>query len=418
MDKLLITGGARLHGEARISGAKNAALPILCAALLTREPVTFTNVPQLQDIRTLLALLEQMGVRIARDEAGGTVTLDASALDNPVAPYERVKTMRASILVLGPLLARCGEARVSLPGGCAIGARPVDQHIKGLQAMGAAIRVEHGYIHAEASRLKGARMFTDMVTVTGTENLMMAACLADGETVIENAAREPEVVDLANCLVSMGARISGAGTDVIRIRGVEALHGAIHRIMPDRIETGTYLCAAAAAGGDIRLTGTSSAYLDAVIDKLLDAGCEVDTEREAIRLRAPQRLNAVSIRTAPYPAFPTDMQAQFMAINCVAQGTAVIRETIFENRFMHAVELQRLGADIRIDGNTAVVTGVAQLEGATVMATDLRASAGLIIAALVAEGATTIERIYHLDRGYEHLEQKLAALGARVERVR
>ena len=416
MDKLLITGGTRLTGEARISGAKNAALPILCAALLTREPVTFTNVPQLQDIRTLLALIAQMGVKIDRDEAAGTVTLDAGELNNPVAPYERVKTMRASILVLGPLVARFGEARVSLPGGCAIGARPVDQHIKGLQAMGAQVKVEHGDIHAEVTRLKGARLFTDMVTVTGTENLMMAACLADGETVIENAAREPEVVDLAKCLMAMGARISGAGTDVIRVHGVDALHGATHQIMPDRIETGTYLCAAAATGGDIRLTGTSSAYLDIVVDKLLDAGCEIDMERDEIRLRAPGRLKAVSLRTAPYPAFPTDMQAQFMAINCVAEGTAVIRETIFENRFMHAVELQRLGADIRIDGNTAVVTGVARLDGATVMATDLRASASLVVAGLVAEGETLIERIYHLDRGYEHLEQKLSALGAQVRR--
>lgn len=416
MDKLLITGGTRLTGEARISGAKNAALPILCAALLTREPVTFTNVPQLQDIRTLLALIAQMGVKVARDEAAGTVTLDASGLNNPVAPYERVKTMRASILVLGPLVARCGEARVSLPGGCAIGARPVDQHIKGLQAMGAQVKVEHGDIHAEVTRLKGARLFTDMVTVTGTENLMMAACLAEGETVIENAAREPEVVDLAKCLMAMGARISGAGTDVIRVQGVDALHGTTHQIMPDRIETGTYLCAAAATGGDIRLTGTSSAYLDIVVDKLLDAGCEIDVDRDEIRLRAPERLKAVSLRTAPYPAFPTDMQAQFMAINCVAEGTAVIRETIFENRFMHAVELQRLGADIRIDGNTAVVTGVGRLDGATVMATDLRASASLVVAGLVAEGETLIERIYHLDRGYEHLEQKLSALGAQVRR--
>ncbi len=417
MDKLLIEGGSRLSGEVAISGAKNAALPILCAALLTREPVTFTNVPQLNDIGTLLKLIAQMGVKVERDVAAGTVTLDAAALDNPVAPYEQVKTMRASILVLGPLVARCGEARVSLPGGCAIGARPVDQHIKGLQAMGAEVRVEHGYVHATVPRLKGARLFTDMVTVTGTENLMMAACLADGETIIENAAREPEVVDLANCLVSMGARISGAGTDVIRIRGVERLHGTTHRIMPDRIETGTYLCAAAASGGEIRLTNTSSCYLDAVIDKLMDAGCEFGLERDAIRLRAPQRLNAVSIRTAPYPAFPTDMQAQFMAINCVASGAAMIRETIFENRFMHAVELQRLGADIRIDGNTAVVQGVARLEGATVMATDLRASASLVIAGLVAEGETVIERIYHLDRGYERLEDKLAALGARVRRL-
>ncbi|NMG43537.1 UDP-N-acetylglucosamine 1-carboxyvinyltransferase [Aromatoleum toluvorans] len=419
MDKLLIEGGARLTGETAISGAKNAALPILCAALLTREPVTFTNVPQLNDIGTLLKLLAQMGVKVSRgsgDDAG-TVTLDASALDNPVATYEMVKTMRASILVLGPLVARCGEAKVSLPGGCAIGARPVDQHIKGLQAMGAQVAVEHGYVHAKVPRLQGARLFTDMVTVTGTENLMMAACLADGETIIENAAREPEVVDLANCLVAMGARISGAGTDVIRIRGVERLSGATHRIMPDRIETGTYLCAAAATGGEIRLTRTSSAYLDIVIDKLMDAGCDVVSERDAIRLKAPRRLTSVSLRTSPYPAFPTDMQAQFMAINAVANGAAVIRETIFENRFMHAVELQRLGADIRIDGNTAMVQGVERLQGATVMATDLRASASLVIAGLVAEGETVIERIYHLDRGYERLEQKLADLGARVRRL-
>ena len=415
MDKLLIEGGNRLSGEVAISGAKNAALPILCAALLTSEPVTFTNVPQLNDIGTLLRLLGQMGVKVARD--GDVVTLQAAELDSPVAPYDMVKTMRASILVLGPLVARCGEAKVSLPGGCAIGARPVDQHIKGLQAMGAEVRVEHGYVHAQVPRLKGARLFTDMVTVTGTENLMMAACLADGETVIENAAREPEVVDLANCLVAMGAQISGAGSDVIRIRGVDRLHGATHRIMPDRIETGTYLCAAAVTGGDVRLTGTSTSYLDAVVDKLMDAGCEVVAERDAIRLKAPARLNAVSLRTAPYPAFPTDMQAQFMAINCVANGVAMIRETIFENRFMHAVELQRLGADIRIDGNTAVVQGVARLEGATVMATDLRASASLVVAGLVAEGETVIERIYHLDRGYEKLEAKLAALGAKVRRL-
>ncbi|PKO52305.1 MAG: UDP-N-acetylglucosamine 1-carboxyvinyltransferase, partial [Betaproteobacteria bacterium HGW-Betaproteobacteria-21] len=346
MDKLLIEGGYRLSGEVAISGAKNAALPILCAALLSAEPVTFTNVPQLKDIGTLLELLGQMGVKVARD--GGTITLDAAVVDNPVAPYEMVKTMRASILVLGPLVARCGEARVSLPGGCAIGARPVDQHIKGLQAMGAEVAVEHGYVHAKVPRLKGARLFTDMVTVTGTENLMMAACLADGDTVIENAAREPEIVDLANCLVAMGAQISGAGTDVIRIRGVDRLHGTTHRIMPDRIETGTYLCAAAVTGGEVRLTGTSSAYLDAVVDKLMDAGCDVVSERDAIRLKAPARLSAVSLRTSPYPAFPTDMQAQFMALNCVSNGVAMIRETIFENRFMHAVELQRLGADIRI----------------------------------------------------------------------
>ncbi|TCS72912.1 UDP-N-acetylglucosamine 1-carboxyvinyltransferase [Sulfuritortus calidifontis] len=420
MDKLIVEGGQRLTGEVAISGAKNAALPLLCACLLTREPVTFTNVPALNDIHTMLKLLEQMGVQVSRE--GDAVTLDASGLNNPVAPYELVKTMRASILVLGPLMARCGEAKVSLPGGCAIGARPVDQHIKGLQAMGAEVNVEHGYVHAKAVRLKGARLFTDMVTVTGTENLMMAACLAEGETVIENAAREPEVVDLAQCLTAMGARISGAGTDVIRIRGVDRLSGTRHRIMPDRIETGTFLCAAAATGGEVRLTGTSAGYLDAVVDKLLDAGCEIRSEKspscEAIQITAPRRLKAVSIRTAPYPAFPTDMQAQFMAINAVAEGSAVIRETIFENRFMHAVELIRLGADIKIDGNTAFVTGVERLQGATVMATDLRASASLVIAGLVAEGETHIERIYHLDRGYEKIEQKLTRLGARICRAK
>jgi UDP-N-acetylglucosamine 1-carboxyvinyltransferase len=418
MDKLVITGGARLTGEVAISGAKNAALPILCASLLSAEPLTLSNVPGLNDIGTMLKLLAQMGVKIERE--GDRVTLDASGLNNPVAPYELVKTMRASILVLGPLLARCHEAKVSLPGGCAIGARPVDQHIKGLLAMGAEIGVEHGYISAKAARLKGARLFTDMVTVTGTENLMMAACLADGETVIENAAREPEVVDLAKCLVSMGAQISGAGTDVIRIRGVERMHGASHRIMPDRIETGTFLCAAAATAGEVRLTGTSTGYLDAVVDKLMDAGCEITGEKtpshESIHIIAPARLKAVSIRTAPYPGFPTDMQAQFMAINAVADGTAVIRETIFENRFMHAVELQRLGADIKIDGNTAVMKGVDKLQGATVMATDLRASASLVIAGLVADGDTHIERIYHLDRGYDRIEAKLTALGAAIRR--
>ena len=416
MDKLLIEGGSPLRGEIPISGAKNAALPILTAALLTAEPVTFTNVPELNDIATMLRLVAQMGVKVER--SGDTITLDASGLENPVAPYELVKTMRASILVLGPLVARFGQAQVSLPGGCAIGARPVDQHIKGLTAMGAQISVEQGYVHAKCARLSGARLFTDMVTVTGTENLMMAACLADGETVIENAAREPEVVDLANCLIAMGAQISGAGSDVIRIRGVAKLHGTRYRIMPDRIETGTYLCAAAATGGDVRLTGTSAAYLDSVVDKLMDAGCEITTERDAISLKAPQRLRAVSIRTAPYPAFPTDMQAQFMAINSVAEGTSIVRETIFENRFMHAVELIRLGADIRIDGNTAVIQGVEKLNGATVMATDLRASASLVIAGLAARGETLVDRIYHLDRGYEGLDRKLSSLGARVRRVK
>jgi UDP-N-acetylglucosamine 1-carboxyvinyltransferase len=415
LDWLLIEGGGALKGETTISGAKNAALPLLTAALLTRDPVTLANVPDLNDVTTMLKLLFQMGVKVDRD--GDSVTLDASALDNPVAPYEMVKTMRASILVLGPLVARTGEARVSLPGGCAIGARPVDQHIKGLQAMGAEISVEHGYVHAKSPCLRGAHLFTDMVTVTGTENLMMAACLAKGETVIENAAREPEVVDLANCLIAMGARIVGAGTDVIHIVGVDRLHGTTHRIMPDRIETGTYLCAAAATGGEIRLRGTSAIYLEAVIDKLTDAGCQIVVEPEAICLKAPVRLSAVSIRTAPYPAFPTDMQAQFMAISAVAAGTTIIRETIFENRYMHAVELIRLGADIKIDGNTAVVKGVDKLDGATVMATDLRASAGLVIAGLVAQGETLVDRIYHLDRGYEALDQKLSALGARVRRV-
>ncbi len=412
----MITGGTPLAGEVAMSGAKNAALPIICACLLSSEPLRLTNVPKLNDIGTMLRLIEQMGVRVERGD--GTLVLDSSGLNNPTAPYELVKTMRASILVLGPLVARCGEAKVSLPGGCAIGARPVDQHIKGLQAMGAEIHVEQGYVLAKAARLKGARMVTDMVTVTGTENLMMAAVLADGETVIENAAREPEVVDLANCLIAMGAQISGAGTDHIVIRGVERLHGATHAIMPDRIETGTYLCAAAATGGNVRLTNTSADYLDAVIHKLLETGCDVSAEGHTISLKAPQRLKAVGIRTEPYPAFPTDMQAQFMAINAVADGSAVIRETIFENRFMHAVELIRLGADIKIDGNNALVTGVPKLDGATVMATDLRASASLVIAGLVAQGETLIERIYHLDRGYEDIGEKLSALGASVKRVK
>ena len=416
MDKLLIQGGSPLFGEVTISGAKNAALPILCSSLLVGEPMRFTNVPHLNDISTMLRLIGQMGVEVTMDGNDGLV-LDGGGLNNPLAPYDMVKTMRASILVLGPLLARCGEAKVSLPGGCAIGARPVDQHIKGLQAMGAEISVEHGYVHARAKRLHGARIVTDMVTVTGTENLMMAAVLAEGETMIENAAREPEVVDLANCLIAMGANISGAGTDRIRVIGVERLHGAAHAIMPDRIETGTYLCAAAATGGDIRLTNTSAGLLDAVIQKLIEAGCEISSDADSISLKAPSRLKAVSVRTEPYPAFPTDMQAQFMAINSIAEGAAVIRETIFENRFMHAVELIRLGADIKIDGNNALVTGVPRLEGATVMATDLRASASLVIAGLVAQGETLIDRIYHLDRGYERLEEKLARLGASIERV-
>ena len=416
MDKLLIRGGVPLSGEVRISGAKNAALPIMCAALLSAAPLRLTNVPHLRDVTTLLNLLGGMGVVVSLDEKLG-FELDAGRLHTPLAPYEMVKTMRASILVLGPLLARCGEARVSLPGGCAIGQRPVDLHIKGLQAMGADIRVEHGYIIARARRLKGARIFTDLVTVTGTENLMMAACLAEGTTVIENAAREPEVVDLSNCLKAMGANIEGAGSDMITIEGVNALAGAAHRIMPDRIETGTFLAAAAATGGSVRLRNTSARILEAVVDKLREAGAKITAEDDAIVLEMDGPPVSVNLRTSPYPAFPTDMQAQFMALDCIGRGTAVLTETIFENRFMHALELQRMGANIEISGNTAVVKGVPQLDGATVMATDLRASASLVIAGLVARGETVVERIYHLDRGYECIEEKLSQLGARIKRI-
>ncbi|MCX7946117.1 MAG: UDP-N-acetylglucosamine 1-carboxyvinyltransferase [Hydrogenophilus sp.] len=415
MEKLRITGGRRLVGEVACSGAKNAVLPMMCAALLTREPVTLTHVPELQDVATLLSLLERMGVSVQR--SGDTVTLCARTIDSPTAPYELVKAMRASILVLGPLVARAGEAVVSLPGGCAIGARPVDQHLKGLAAMGAEVRVEHGDIHACARRLRGARIVFDVVTVTGTENLLMAATLAEGVTVIENAAREPEVQDLARLLVAMGAEIDGIGSDTLVVRGVERLHGATYRVMSDRIEAGTYLCAVAITGGEVVLTDAPARALDAVIHKLREAGCSVEVGEDWLRLVAPRRLRAVDLRTAPYPGFPTDMQAQFMALDSVAMGSAVIRETIFENRFMHAVELQRLGANIHIDGATAVVTGVEGLQGATVMATDLRASAGLVIAGLVAEGETVIEQLHHLDRGYERLEAKLASLGAAVARV-
>jgi UDP-N-acetylglucosamine 1-carboxyvinyltransferase len=416
MDKLVIDGGIPLAGEVRISGAKNAALPLMCAALLTREPLRLGNIPQLKDVSTMLRLLGQMGVDVSLDERLG-VELCAERLANPVASYDLVKTMRASILVLGPLLARCGEARVSLPGGCAIGLRPVDLHIKGLQAMGAEVAVEEGYIVARSGRLKGARIVMDLVTVTGTENLMMAACLAQGTTVLENAAREPEVLDLARCLGAMGARISGAGSDVITIEGVERLSGARHQIMPDRIETGTYLVAAAATRGRVRLHGTDAKILDAVLEKLREAGARLETGPDTISLTMGERPRSVSLRTAPYPAFPTDMQAQFMALNCIAEGAAVITETIFENRFMHALEMQRLGADIEISGSTAVVRGVPRLQGATVMATDLRASASLVIAGLAAEGRTTVDRIYHLDRGYECIEEKLAQLGARIRRA-
>ena len=416
MDKLRITGGRALEGEIRISGAKNAALPIMCASLLTAKPLTLTNVPALRDVSTMARLLGQMGLRV--ESSPEHVVLHAPSIEDPTASYDLVKTMRASVLVLGPLLARCGRAKVSLPGGCAIGARPVDQHVKGLEAMGATIAIEHGYMHATAERLHGARIVMELVTVTGTENLMMAAALAEGETLIENAAREPEVVDLAHCLTAMGAKIEGAGTAVIRIHGVRTLGGAEHRVMPDRIETGTYLAAAAATGGKVRLTGAAPDSLDATLEKLRDAGAKVTVAESSIELEAAQRPNSVSVRTAPYPGFATDMQAQFMALATVARGTAVITETIFENRFMHALEMQRLGADIQLEGNTAVVNGVARLQGARVMATDLRASAGLVIAGLVAEGETLVDRIYHLDRGYEALETKLAALGARVQRLR
>lgn len=416
MSKLRITGGRALEGVARVSGAKNAALPIMCAALLSAERLSLSNVPNLMDVSTMAKLLAQMGVAIERG-VGGTMVLSAAAISDPAAPYELVRTMRASILVLGPLLARCGRARVSLPGGCAIGQRPVDQHLKGLAAMGVAISVEHGYIHAEVGRLTGARIVMEVVTVTGTENLMMAATLAEGTTILENAAREPEVVDLANCLAAMGARIKGAGTDTICVEGVARLGGADYTVMPDRIETGTYLAAAAASGGKIKLVDAAPRTLDATLDKLREAGARIECTDNTIELEMARRPDAVSLRTAPYPGFATDMQAQFMALDAIASGTAVITENIFENRFMHALELQRLGAEISIQGSTAVVRGVERLQGAKVMATDLRASASLVIAALVAEGETLIDRIYHLDRGYESLEQKLCGLGASVVRV-
>ena len=416
VDKLVIQGGVPLSGEVRISGAKNAALPILCAAILSADTLRVQNVPHLRDVTTMLTLLGQMGVAVSLDEKMG-VELTAAGLANPVAPYELVKTMRASVLVLGPLLARFGEARVSLPGGCAIGQRPVDQHIKGLEALGADIRIEEGYIHASAGRLRGARLVMDLVTVTGTENLMMAAALAEGTTVIENAAREPEVVDLANCLNAMGARVRGAGSDVITIEGVERLHGADYRVMPDRIETGTFLVAAAATGGRVKLKGARADILDSVMGKLREAGATIETADDWISLSIDGKPKAINLRTAPYPAFPTDMQAQFMALNAVAQGTALMTETIFENRFMHVQELQRLGAEIEVEGNTAVVRGVSRLQGASVMATDLRASASLVLAGLVANGETTVDRVYHLDRGYECIEEKLGQLGARIKRA-
>ena len=423
MDKLLIRGGRSLRGEVLVSGAKNAALPQLCAALLTAEPVTLRNVPQLQDVSTMLTLIRNMGVSVERSE-DGTVRIDASALNSPEAPYELVKTMRASVLALGPLLARFGEATVSLPGGCAIGSRPVDQHIKGMAAMGAEIVVEHGYIIAKLpagkTRLKGARITTDMVTVTGTENFLMAAALAEGETVLENAAQEPEIGDLAEMLIAMGAQIEGHGTSRIRIQGVEKLHGCTHRVVADRIEAGTFLCAVAAAGGDVVLRHGRADHLDAVIEKLREAGVTVQAVEGGIRVQSQggSALKAQGFRTTEYPGFPTDMQAQFMALNCIAQGTATVTETIFENRFMHVNELVRLGAKIQVDGKVAVIEGVTRLSGATVMATDLRASASLVIAGLVADGETVVDRIYHLDRGYDCMEAKLRGIGADIERVK
>jgi len=424
MDKLLIRGGRKLTGEVPISGAKNAALPELCAALLASEPVQLHNVPGLQDVATMLKLVRNMGVEVQR-QSDGSVHLNASSLTRPEAPYDLVKTMRASVLALGPLIARFGHARVSLPGGCAIGSRPVDQHLKGLAAMGADIVVEHGYMVARLGaglkRLHGARIATDMVTVTGTENFLMAAALADGETILENAAQEPEIPDLAEMLIKMGARIEGHGSSRIRIQGVEALHGCSHHVVADRIETGTFLCAVAATGGDVLLRNGRADHLNAVIDKLRDAGVTVEAVDGGIRVHASEPaykyLRAQSFRTTEYPGFPTDMQAQFMALNCIAQGPSKVTETIFENRFMHVNELVRLGANIQIDGKVAVIEGVRQLSGANVMATDLRASASLVIAGLVAEGETVVDRIYHLDRGYDHMETKLRALGADVERV-
>jgi len=426
MDKLKIRGGNALAGTVTISGAKNAALPELCAALLSDQPVTLTNVPRLQDVSTMLKLIRNMGVSAEQGAPGqpdaGTVRLDPSGLNNPQAPYELVKTMRASVLALGPLLARFGHATVSLPGGCAIGSRPVDQHIKGLQAMGADIVVEHGYMVAKLAagltRLKGCHITTDMVTVTGTENFMMAAALADGETILENAAQEPEIGDLAEMLISMGARIEGHGTRRIRIQGVARLHGATHQVVADRIETGTFLCAVAAAGGDVVLRHGRSDHLEVVIDKLREAGATVTAGEGFIRIVSQGRLKAQSFRTTEYPGFPTDMQAQFMALNAISHGASKVTETIFENRFMHVNEMVRLGAKIQIDGKVALLEGVEKLSGATVMATDLRASASLVIAGLVAEGETVVERIYHLDRGYDQMESKLRGIGADIERVK
>ncbi len=417
MAKILISGGEPLHGEVGISGAKNAVLPILASCLLADEPVAISNVPHLHDVTTFIELLGQMGTQLVLDDRM-KMHVDPRSTDRCFAPYDLVRTMRASILVLGPLVARFGEAEVSLPGGCAIGSRPVDQHIRGLQALGAEVVVENGYIKAKAKRLKGARISMDMVTVTGTENIMMAAALAQGTTVIENAAQEPEVVDLAHCLIAMGAQIEGAGTSTLVIHGVERLHGAEYEVLPDRIETGTFLVGAAMTGGKVRARNARADTLDAVLSKLEEAGAHISTGADWIELdMRGRRPKAVNITTAPYPAFPTDMQAQFTALNCVAEGVGVITETVFENRFMHALELQRLGADIRLEGNTAIIKGVAKMSGAPIMATDLRASACLVLAGLVAEGDTTVDRVYHIDRGYENIEEKLGVLGAKIRRL-
>lgn len=419
MDKLIISGGHRLDGEIRISGAKNAALPILAASLLASAPVTVCNLPHLHDITTMIELFGRMGIQPIIDEKL-SVEIDPRTIQTLVAPYDLVKTMRASILVLGPMVAHFGQAEVALPGGCAIGSRPVDLHIRGLEALGAEITVEDGYIKAKAPEggLRGGNFFFDIVSVTGTENIMMAATLAKGRTVLENSAREPEIVDLANCLIAMGAKIQGAGTDTIIIDGVEKLGGAIYNVMPDRIETGTYLVAAAVTGGRVKLKDTDPTILEAVLSKLQEAGAEITTGEDWIELNMHgKRAKAVSVRTAPYPAFPTDMQAQFIALNALAEGTGTVIETIFENRFMHALEMQRMGAKIQIEGNTAIVTGIAKLKAAPVMATDLRASASLVIAALMAEGDTLIDRIYHIDRGYECIEEKMQLLGAKIRRV-
>jgi len=416
MDKLQIVGGKRLQGDISVSGAKNAALPILCAGLLTAGDLQLSNVPRLHDVRTMLKLLEKTGLKVVQDDE--KVTMNGSAIDTLEAPYELVKTMRASILVLGPLLARFGEAKVSLPGGCAIGSRPVDQHIKGLRAMGAEITIEGGYIYAKAKKLKGARIHTDMITVTGTENLLMAATLADGETVLENAAREPEVTDLANLLVAMGAKIEGIGTDRLVIQGVAELHGASHAVISDRIEAATFLCAVAATGGDIVLTNTRTDIFDVALEKLREIGLQLTVGGDTIRAKMDGRPRPVSFRTTEYPGFPTDMQAQFMAVNTIADGPSKVTETIFENRFMHVQEMNRLGAHISTEGNTAFIKGVLRLVGAPVMATDLRASASLVIAGMAAEGTTLIDRIYHLDRGYDRMEVKLSAVGADIVRIK